>query len=124
MQTGVVPTGSTTRVREIRGNLAMGTATPNNAQGATGFNIPALLGMVTGAPYFHAGNARTLEEVLDTTFRTHYQALSSNFLDTGVRADQVRQMVAFLLSIDDTTTAATVPTTAFNPDLCPTSLAP
>jgi YVTN family beta-propeller protein len=57
---GVVPSGVT--VKEVRQDMM----TP--AQGATGFNIPSLLGMVTGAPYFHAGGARTLEEALSFPF--------------------------------------------------------
>jgi hypothetical protein len=94
-----------------------------NAQGLAGFNPPALVGMGTAAPFFHAGNARTLEELLSTTFDAHYRAMSANFLQTGDRAVQVRQLVAFLLSIDDDTAAVPPPTTlGYNPDLCPASL--
>jgi DNA-binding beta-propeller fold protein YncE len=115
MQNGVVPAG--VRVREVRANMMA------SAQGATGFNPPSLVGMNTGAPYFHAGNARTLEEAFATTFERHYRAMSANFLQSGDRAAEVRQLVAFLLSIDDDTAAVTVPTTlGYNPDLCPTSL--
>ena len=46
------------------------------ALGATGFNIPSLVGLATGAPYFHAGNARTLEEAFDDVFEKHHQALA------------------------------------------------
>lgn len=45
-----------------------------------------------------------------------------NFLTTGDRAAQVRQMVAFLLSIDDDTAAAAVPSLGFDPTLCPDTL--
>ena len=44
------------------------------AQGVTGFNPPALVGMGTGAPFFHGGNARTLEEVFSSTFNAHARA--------------------------------------------------
>jgi hypothetical protein len=100
------------------------------AQGATGYNPPALVGMGTGAPYLHAGNARTLEELLSSTFATHHQALSTNFLVDGPdRATQVRQLVAFLLSIDDRAMPVDVPRLpvpgmagqTFNPDVCPTT---
>jgi cytochrome c peroxidase len=115
MQNGITPTG--VRVREVRANMA----TP--AQGATGFSPPALVGMGTAAPFFHAGNARTLEELFSATFGAHYRALSPNFLQAGDRATQVRQIVAFLLTIDDDTTVISPPTTlGYNPDLCPTSL--
>ncbi len=115
MQNGVTPTG--VRVREVRADMTAA------AQGASGFNPPALVGMATGAPYFHAGNARTLEELLATTFQAHYRALSVNFLQEGDRDLQVRQMVAFLLSIDDDTTTFSLPSTlGYNPDLCPTTL--
>jgi cytochrome c peroxidase len=114
-QDGVAPAG--VRVREARADMTA------NAQGLAGFNPPALVGMGTAAPFFHAGNARTLEELLSTTFDAHYRAMSANFLQTGDRAVQVRQLVAFLLSIDDDTAAVPPPTTlGYNPDLCPASL--
>jgi hypothetical protein len=111
MMTGVAPTG--VRVREVRTNMM------TLAQGATGFNPPSLVGMATGAPYFHAGNARTLEELFADTFSAHHTALSANFLATGDRATQVRQLVAFLLSIDDDAmTVGPMGALPFNPDLC------
>jgi YVTN family beta-propeller protein len=115
MQNGIAPMG--VRVREVRANMTTA------AQGATGFNPPALVGMSTGAPFFHAGNARTLEELFSTTFERHYRALSTNFLQSGDRATEVRQIIAFLLSIDDDTEPVALPTTlGYNPDLCPNSL--
>ena len=99
-----------------------------NAQGATGFNPPSLVGMLAGAPYYHAGNARTLEEAFSNTFALHHQAYAANFLVDGAgRAEQLRQIVAFVLSIDDSTTSIPVAQLPggggmFNPDVCPTSL--
>jgi cytochrome c peroxidase len=90
----------------------------------TGFNPPGLLGLSLGAPYFHAGNARTLEELFSTTFQTHYQAFSSNFLATtgATRDTQVRQVIAFLLSIDEATPVFPIAEAqtrlGFNPDIC------
>ena len=95
------------------------------AQGVTGFNPPSLVGMGTGAPFFHGGNARTLEELLTATFAAHYQAFAANFLDPSLPADtratQIRQLVAFLSSIDDTTTPIALPATITgigSPNLC------
>ena len=113
----VVPAG--VPVFEVRAN---GTAA---AMGVTGFNPPALVGMGTGAPFFHGGNARTLEEMLDNVFRSHHQAMAANFLDPTDtnRARDVRQLVAFLLSIDDDTMPVALPANipgVGNPDLCRT----
>jgi hypothetical protein len=87
---------------------------------ATGFNPPALLGMASGAPYFHAGNARTLEELFAPTFAAHQTAFSSNFPGAGDRAARIGQLVQFLLSIDETTEAVEPPDgLGFDPVLCP-----
>ncbi len=95
------------------------------AMGVTGFNPPALVGMGSGAPFFHGGNARTLEEALNDVFRSHHQAMAANFLDTtDINRDRdVRQLVAFLLSIDDDTMPVALPANIAgvgNPDLCRT----
>ncbi len=113
MQTGVVGMGSPIRVREVRANMT------TNAQGATGYNIPSLVGMVTGAPYLHGGNARSLEEMfLDDNFVAHARSHSANFLmNAATRTMEVQQLVAFLLTIDDATTPIARPATV--PDLCP-----
>jgi cytochrome c peroxidase len=84
------------------------------AQGQTGFNVPSLFGLSVGAPFFHAGNARTLEEVFDSaTFARHHQALAPGFLaDPATRDAQVAQLVAYLLSIDESTALEPIPTTS------------
>ena len=77
-----------------------------------GYNPPSLLGLVTGAPYYHAGNARTLEVAFSSTFAPHHQSLAPNFLtdsDPAVRAGKVDDLVAFLLSLDESTTALGIP---------------
>jgi cytochrome c peroxidase len=97
------------------------------AQGAGGFNPPSLLGAVVGAPYFHAGNARTLEEVFTSTFNTHAATLNTNFFTAGTAAMDIQHLIAFLITVDASTTVIAVPTTvtsggtSFNPILCPTS---
>lgn len=112
-RTGIAPNGVS--VRELRQDMR------TIAQGATGYNPPSLVGNALGAPYFHAGNARTLEEVFSSTFNTHARALAPMFLSNPkARATQVRQLVAFLLSIDDGTAASTAaPSVPYATDLCP-----
>ncbi len=84
-----------------------------------GYNVPSLLGLQVGAPYFHAGNARTLEEALSTTFAGHYQsAVAQVFSPT---ATQVQQLVAYMLSIDASTTTVAIPALgASGGDFCST----
>lgn len=95
-------------VLELTANMSS-TAQGNGAN-SQGYNIPSLLGMSVGAPYFHAGNARTLEEALDEMFAQHHRALSpdATFLldDTEKTA-----LVAYLLSIDESTTPIAPPAT-------------
>jgi hypothetical protein len=108
---GVSPRGGVS-VIEVRQDMK------TLAVGETGFNIPSLVGLSVGAPYFHAGNARTLEEALDTAFQKHHQALAPEFLgDSAQRQEQIAALVAYLLSIDDGTPVPFVGID-FNPDLC------
>jgi hypothetical protein len=88
-----------------------------------GYNPPSLLGLSTGAPYMHAGNARTLEALLASTFETHHRALAPNFLaetDPYAVQKQVDELTQFLLSIDETTEYPAIPTPgAAGGELCP-----
>jgi hypothetical protein len=104
---GIAPAGVV--VKEVRQDMS----TP--AQGATGFNPPSLLGMATAAPYFHAGAARTLEEALGDDFDRHRRAFAENFRPD---ATQLRQLTAFILSIDETTAPPAAPALGFPVDLC------
>jgi DNA-binding beta-propeller fold protein YncE len=93
------------------------------ALGATGFNVPSLLGLSVGAPYFHAGNARTLEEAFHEIFDAHRTAVGAALPED--RTMGVYQLVQFLLSIgDDTAPETLIPGTTepFEPDLCPPAL--
>ncbi len=111
---GVTPPGAP-QVLELRQDMK------TLALGATGFNIPSLVGIAAGAPYFHAGNARTLEEALDIVFEKHHQALAPGFLGgSDQRRSAIPALVAYLLSIDDSTQTIDPPAQAlgFNPDLC------
>ncbi len=60
--------------------------------GAAGFDVPTLLGLHATGPYFHAGTA-TLEEVIRHPTHGHPE----------LSDDVVRDLVAFLRSIDDRT---------------------
>jgi mono/diheme cytochrome c family protein len=68
-----------------------------------GFNPPSLLSASVGAPYFHAGQVRTLEGLLESPFDAHREALKTGFLAAGSpnREANVAALVAFLLSIDE-----------------------
>lgn len=110
---GVAPTA--VGVVEVRANMT----TPAQGNGDTerGFNPPSLLGMQVGAPYFHAGNARTLEEVFDNMFQAHHQsAVAQVFtVDAAKRA----QLVAFLLAIDESEPTLAIPAKgATGGDIC------
>jgi len=88
------------------------------AIGETGFNVPSLVGLASSGPYFHAGNARTLEELFDPIFSAHHAAMVPAFQPT---ASEIRDLVAFLLAIDERGTVEPIdPTTdlGVNPDLC------
>ncbi len=86
-----------------------------------GFNPPSLLGLQSGAPYFHAGNARTLEEVFadDATvsFKGHFQSPVAQIF--APNAAQVKQLVAYLMSIDEDEQSFVIPAKgAKGGDLC------
>jgi YVTN family beta-propeller protein len=103
-------------VAEVRADMT----TP--AQGAAdtgrGFNPPSLLGLQAGAPFFHAGNARTLEELLDDTlFASHHRSAVASVFSPD--ETEKRQLIAFLLSVDETTDAEPIPAKgASGGDLC------
>ena len=103
---GVAPSGVV--ISERREDMV------TEAAGALGFNPPSLLSASAGAPYLHAGQARTLEEVF-TAYPNHCRAFSANCTLAGA---DLSNMVAFLQSIDDD--KATLGTTvgAFDTVLC------
>jgi hypothetical protein len=109
-------------IAELRVDMktaAQGNGDPNSNGDGKGYNPPSLLNGVAGAPYFHAGNALTLESLFSATdqggsriFSTHYNALSPNFLtDTNPTAvqTQIDQIVAYLLSIDGNAAQTAIP---------------
>jgi hypothetical protein len=111
-------------IAEVRADMttpAQGDGTP--AGEGRGYNVPSLLGLSTGAPYLHAGGARTLEALFSNAFASHHQALSANFLtesDPSARNDQVAALVQYLLSIDEQTAYPGLPGTgSTGGSLCP-----
>lgn len=103
-------------VVEVRANMT--TAAQGNAATGRGYNPPSLLGTQIGAPYFHAGNARTLEELFDDTlFKSHHQSAIAQVFTMD--ATKRQQLVAFLLSIDEDEPTVAVPAKgASGGDIC------
>jgi hypothetical protein len=92
-------------VAELRADMKTVSQGDGSPQGeGRGYNIPSLLGVSTGAPYLHAGQARTLEALFSSTFETHARALAPNFLaesDPYVVEQNIDYLVQYLLSIDE-----------------------
>jgi YVTN family beta-propeller protein len=88
------------------------------AQGVEGFNVPSLLGVSMGGPYLHNGAAETLDELLDPAgeFGDHLRAGNQVFSPTD---DELRDLIAFLRSIDDDTETIAVPS---DMEFCPTDV--
>jgi YVTN family beta-propeller protein len=86
----------------------------SRAQGNGGFNVPSLYGLAVGAPYLHHGQARTLHDVFsDSRWTAHLQAGNAEF---NPSADDIDDLVSFLLSIDAEAVEFTVPA---GQDACP-----
>jgi YVTN family beta-propeller protein len=82
-----------------------------DAAKGNGFNPPSLLGIQVGAPYLHAGNARTLEELFGDQFGVHAKALTKNVNFLAQEGD-VERLVAYLLSIDESKQPVELPASA------------
>jgi hypothetical protein len=76
-----------------------------------GYNPPSLLGVQVGAPFFHAGQVRTLEGLLSNRFAAHREALTGGFLAEGTpgRESKLTALVAYLLSIDEDAEPIAIP---------------
>ena len=82
---------------EIRDNAAASTAF-----GVNGFNSPSLLSINYHAPYLHRGQAQTL----DAVFPLHtLPALGGATIADTLNATEEANLLAFLKSIDGTTTS-------------------
>ncbi|HKQ69927.1 MAG TPA: hypothetical protein VJT73_11340, partial [Polyangiaceae bacterium] len=96
-------------IAELRRNMVA--PAQGNEDTGKGYNVPGLLGLSVGAPYFHAGNARTLEAVLSDAFAAHHAALSPGFLaatDPDAAAKRAA-LIQFILSIDEDTAPIDIP---------------
>lgn len=85
-----VGTFNPANANQLRPNLAV-------ANGALGFNIPSLLSVFAGSPYFHDGSAVTLGEVMNNV--THRSA-GTGGVDTLSNSNDRALLVDFLNSID------------------------
>ncbi|MDP9000896.1 MAG: hypothetical protein M3O46_12375, partial [Myxococcota bacterium] len=96
-------------IAELRGDLV--TPAQGGDPDSSGFNVPSLFSTSVGAPYFHAGNALTLEAMFNPPFQAHYQALAPGFLDASdsTRADKVAALIQFVLSIDGDSPPIAIP---------------
>ena len=113
-------------IAELRADMVTKAQGDGNPPGeGRGYNVPSLLGLATGAPYMHGGNARTLEALLASTFSVHTHALAPNFLtdtDPTVVKAKVDSLVQYLLSLDEDTPYPAIPAPgAAGGSLCPTS---
>jgi len=100
-----------------------GADAPGNLPDAKGFNVPSLMGMSYGAPYFHGGQARTLEVTFDERFAGHFRALNSAFLSPSdpQRTEKINALIQYILSIDND--KPTIPVPVLGPEggvLCKT----
>jgi len=113
-------------IAELRADMTTVAQGDGNPVGeGRGFNVPSLLGVASGAPFLHAGNARTLEALFSDRFAQHHQALSANFFtetDPDERGQLISALVQYLLSIDESTAYPGLPGTGSSGgSLCPQS---
>lgn len=112
-------------IAELRADMKTVAQGDGNPAGeGRGYNVPSLLGASVGAPYLHAGNARTLEALFSDTFAQHHQALAPNFLtetDPYEKAQQIDALVQYLLSVDEQSQWPAIPATGSGGgSICPT----
>jgi DNA-binding beta-propeller fold protein YncE len=109
------PVGTFGIAQAEAGNAELRADLKTKAQGgdpdSNGFNVPPLLSASVGAPYFHAGNALTLESLFSDTFKGHHQALAPGFLDPAdpARAANVAALIQYVLSIDGDLAPVAIP---------------
>jgi len=69
----------------------------DGANGVLGINIPSLLSVFAGAPYFHSGAAATLDDVLANV---QHRSLGTAGIDTLTNAADRAKLAKFVGSID------------------------
>ena len=113
-------------IAELRADMKTVAQGDGNPAGeGRGYNVPSLLGVASGAPYLHAGNARTLEALFSSSFAQHHHALAPNFLTESDESElqrNVNALVQYVLSIDEQSEYPAIPQTgASGGSLCPQS---
>jgi hypothetical protein len=96
---------------ELRGAAAVAGQTTQGfiPFGLGGFNSPSLLGVAYSAPYFHDGSAQTLDDV----FARHRLDTPTITFAATLTPDEIADLKAFVLSIDDSTLTMPNATDAF-----------
>ncbi len=100
---------------ELKGGGVAGQLNTDGANGALGINIPSLVSVAAGAPYFHSGAAQTLDQVLENVA---HRSLGTLGTDTLSNAADRTKVVKFLKSIDLATPAFPERTIAQAKALC------
>ena len=82
-----------------------------NRRARTRLQPPSLLGLAIGAPYLHAGNARTLEALFGrpSALTPGARAELPNRDRSGRGEEQDSSSAQYLLSIDEDTAYVTIP---------------
>jgi len=90
--------------------LELRPGTLGRAEGRAGFNVPSLYGLSLGAPYLHHGQSPSLTDLFtNDKWRFHTNAGNANF-SLSLNATSVTDLIAFLTSIDASTTEFSMPT--------------
>jgi YVTN family beta-propeller protein len=85
---------------ELKGGAVAGQLNTDGANGVLGINIPSLLSVFAGAPYFHSGAASSLDDVLANV---QHRSLGSGGSDTLTNAADRTKLAKFVGSIDAST---------------------
>ena len=85
---------------ELKGGAVAGQLNTDGANGVLGINIPSLLSVFAGAPYFHSGAASSLDDVLANV---QHRSLGSGGSDTLTNAADRAKLAKFVGSIDAST---------------------
>jgi hypothetical protein len=85
---------------ELKGGAVAGQLNTDGANGVLGINIPSLVSVFAGAPYFHSGSAQTLDDVLANV---QHRSLGSGGIDTLTNPADRARLAKFVASIDAST---------------------
>jgi len=85
------------QANELKGGAVAGQLNTDGANGVLGINIPSLLSVFAGAPYFHSGAAPTLDDVLA---QVQHRSLGTAGVDTLSNPADRAKLAKFVASID------------------------